>query len=143
MRLTGDYQLSCDIMQESFTRFLEHYGKEAPKLALLFTIARNAVVDDARKKARTMGCSEYFIRDPIDPEKETLIREEYRAVLTAMQQLEKDERDILALAVSSDMSYRDIAAVTATSEGNVKVKIHRARMKLRKMLKMESKRWTG
>jgi RNA polymerase sigma-70 factor (ECF subfamily) len=63
-----------------------------------------------------------------------MVREEYRQVLAAMQTLEADERDILALAVSSQMSYREISAVTGISEANVKVKVHRARTKLRQII---------
>jgi len=57
-----------------------------------------------------------------------------RRVLAAMQKLAPKERDVLSLVVSSDLSYREIARVTGTSEGNVKVRVHRARGKLRKML---------
>jgi RNA polymerase sigma-70 factor (ECF subfamily) len=51
-----------------------------------------------------------------------------------MQQLEPEERDVLALVVSNDLSYREIARITGISEGNVKVRVHRARVKLRKMM---------
>jgi RNA polymerase sigma-70 factor (ECF subfamily) len=63
-----------------------------------------------------------------------MVREEYRQVLAAMQTLEADERDILALAVSSQMSYREISTITGISEANVKVKVHRARTKLRQII---------
>jgi RNA polymerase sigma-70 factor (ECF subfamily) len=51
-----------------------------------------------------------------------------------MMNLEKSQREILALTVSSDLSYREIANITGISEANVKVKIHRARIKLKKQL---------
>jgi len=139
MRLTGDYQLSSDIMQESFSRFLARYGPDSPNIALLYTIARNAVFDMVRNKTPTVELTECVAINTMDPEKQALIREEYRSVLAALQSLEESERDMLALAVSSNMTYRDIAAITGTSEGNVKVKIHRARTKLRKILNMGTK----
>lgn len=46
----------------------------------------------------------------------------------------KTERDILTLVVSSGLSYREIARIAGTSEGNVKVMVHRARVKLKKMI---------
>ena len=64
-----------------------------------------------------------------------LVREEYRRVLAAMQELEQEERDILSLVVSSGLSYREIAGVAGISEANVKVKVHRARVKIRKIMK--------
>jgi RNA polymerase sigma-70 factor (ECF subfamily) len=134
MRRTGDYYLSGDIMQESFTRYLEKYGSNPSSPALLYTIGRNLLFDSARKQNRknvpaTDGQDSFD-----DMEHHLMVREEYRQVLAAMQQLESDERDILALTVSSGFSYRDIASIAGISEANVKVKIHRARIKLRKII---------
>ena len=134
MRLTGDYQLSRDIMQESFTRYLENYGAVKQQPSLLYTIARNAFFDEARKDRRNKDRHPESEADTPDPEQQFLVREEYRKVVSAMQALEKNERDILSMVISTDMTYREIARVTRTSEANVKVKVHRARNKLRKTL---------
>ena len=134
MRMTGDYYLASDITQESFTRILSQYGKNSQNGALLFSIARNAVVDDARKKHRFRPLGGDKMDDTHDLEQLVLVRESYRQVLAAMQRLNKGERDILALVVSSDLSYRDIAEMTGSSEGNIKVTVHRARIKLKKFL---------
>ncbi len=135
MRSTGDYYLAGDILQESFTRYLEKYGKEAPNTALLYTIARNAVIDGHRKQGRdTQLIDEPEFSQP-NPETQMLVREDYRRVMAAMQELAPEERDVLALVVSSDLSYREIARITDTSEGNIKVRVHRARVKLGKMMK--------
>jgi len=139
MRLTGDYQLASDIMQESFTRILEHYGTEALNVKLLFTIARNGVFDEVRKKAHGKEQIGDLEEQSIDLEQQLLVREEYRKVMAAMQQLEATERDILALIVSSDLTYSDIAQVTGISEANVKVKVHRARLKIKKILTLGEK----
>ena len=134
MRMTGDYYLAGDIMQESFTRFLERYEGQAPKTSLLFTIARNALFDHSRNRKRNVHLEE----DPIDgsgsQEYDLMIKQEYRQVIGAMQKLEKNERDILALAISDGLSYRDIAAIVDISVENVKVKVHRTRLKLKKIL---------
>ena len=134
MRLTGDYQLSSDIMQESFTRFLEHYGSDTQNVSLLFTIARNAVWDNSRKKEYNKNPENDMEDGSINPEQMVIVRESYRKVLGAMMNLEKSQREILALTVSSDLSYREIANITGISEANVKVKVHRARIKLKKQL---------
>ena len=134
MRCTGDYFLSGDIMQESFTRFLEKYGRNPLSPALLYTIGRNLLFDNARKHNRK-NVPEPNGQDRFDStERHLLVREEYRQVLAAMQQLESSERDILALTVSSGLSYRDIASIAGISEANVKIKVHRARIKLRKII---------
>ena len=134
MRMTGDYYLAGDLMQETFTRYLEHYGHKKESVSLLFTIARNAFLDYSRREKRRQPLE----ADPTDTnpsqEKTVMVRQEYQRVLAAMQQLAPLEREILALAVSSDLSYRQIASITNTSEGNIKVKIHRARVKLKQFL---------
>jgi RNA polymerase sigma-70 factor (ECF subfamily) len=134
MRRTGDYYLSSDIMQESFTRYLRSYGQRPDSASLLFRIARNALFDDQRKRNRTTPLQEDTEYRTDNPEKRIMVRDEYRRVLLAMQQLGEEERDTLALVVSADMSYRDIAEITGTSEQNVKVRVHRARVKLKKIM---------
>ena len=134
MRSTGDYHLSSDILQESFTRYLEKYGEQGHNAALLYAIARNAVIDGHRKQGRDTQLFDEPEHSQPNPEAHLMVREDYRRVLAAMQELEPEERDVLSLVVSSDLSYREIARITGTSEGNVKVRVHRARVKLRKMM---------
>lgn len=134
LKITGDYYLAADIMQESFTRYLERYGKEG-SAALLYTIARNTVIDSFRKPDRGTRCLEERDHVGCDQEECYLVRDECRRVLAALQKLEQDERDVLTLVVTSGLSYREIAAVTGFSEANVKVRVHRARLKLKKILR--------
>ncbi|MBN4058763.1 hypothetical protein JYT18_00875 [Desulfocapsa sp. AH-315-J15] len=42
---------------------------------------------------------------------------------------------MLSLVVSQDLSYKQIAEMTGTSEANIKVKIHRSRLKLKEILR--------
>ena len=134
MRLTGNYQLASDILQESFTRYLEHYGPQTQNVSLLFTIARNLVWDNTRKKTNNKEIENNIEDVTFNPEEQLLVRESYRNVLCAMQKLKKSQRDLLALTVSSDLSYREIANILGISEANVKVKIHRARILLKELL---------
>ena len=134
MRLTGDYYLSNDILQESFTRCLEYYGSQTRNVSLLYKIARNALIDHFRRSKRDF----YQVDDPEDlknnQEHALMIRQEYLQVLAGMEKLDRDERDILALTLSGELNYREIASIVGISQGNVKVKVHRARMKLREIL---------
>ncbi len=134
VRRSGDYQLACDVMQESFTRLYEKYAAENLTPQLLYTIGRNLVYDALRRGKRNPVLLEEKNQPMVDPNHELMVREEYRRVMAAMQRLEDDERDLLALVVSSEHSYREIAEMTGISEANVKVKIHRARKKLRNFL---------
>lgn len=120
-------------MQESFVRYLEHYGQEDTP-SLLYTIARNTFFDYIRREKRSTLVENRQDESYIDQDRILMAREEYRQVLLALQKLDDDERDILSLILSSDLSYREIATIAGISEANVKVKVHRARLKLKKIL---------
>ena len=134
LRRTGDCHLAADICQESFTRYLERYSKRPESVSLLFTIGRNLLYDKGRRQRPTIPFEEEQHRGASDEESVFLVREESRLVLDALQQLDQEEADILSLAVSSGLSYREIAEMIGISEASVKVRIHRARLKLRKIL---------
>lgn len=134
LRRTGNYQLSADIMQETFTNYLESYSRYEANPALLFTISRNLLIDQFRRQRPEAEFDERHYSGTSNTEKEHMIREESRRVLKAIQQLDKDEKDILALAVGSNLSYREISKITKISEANVKIKIHRSRVKLKQLL---------
>ncbi|MDY6881423.1 MAG: RNA polymerase sigma factor [Thermodesulfobacteriota bacterium] len=134
MRVTGDYELSRDVMQESFTRCLEHYGFKDMSASLLYTVARNALWDRIRKRGRRASRFPGGEKTAIDQEAYLMIRDEYRRVLEAMMFLAEDERDLLALVVGGDLTYKQIAAITGLSVPNVKVKVHRARRSLAAIL---------
>lgn len=134
LRRSGDYYLAADTLQESFTRYLERYGKGQLSVSLLFTIGRNLLNDNSRKRQATIPFEEKQHMDDSDEESSYLVREESRRVLDALQQLDPEDAKILSLAVSSNLSYKKIAEQIGTSESNIKVKIHRSRLKLKKIL---------
>jgi RNA polymerase sigma-70 factor (ECF subfamily) len=134
IRSTADYDRASDILQESFTRLLEKYGEDQRNPSLLYAIARNAVVDGYRKSGRHTALLEERQASGPDAESQMLVREDYRRMLAAMQELGREERDLLSLVASSGLRYSEIAAIAGISEANVKVRVHRARLKLRKIL---------
>jgi RNA polymerase sigma-70 factor (ECF subfamily) len=134
MRRCGDYELSRDIMQESFTRFYQHYRNEHADVSLVYTIARNALIDHYRRNRPVTQFDESHTGAGFESERYLLVRDQYRRTLSAMEKLKPDERDILSLITSTGFSYRKIAEIVKMSEANVKVKIHRARLHLKKLL---------
>lgn len=127
----GDYELSRDLMQESFTR---HYqsSRNSTDLspAFLFTIARNAFVDHLRHKNNFSLIQSYAPLPPQGLEEGFILQDECQVVTEALKKLSQEDRDILAMVVSS-LSYRQIAEILGLSEANIKVRVHRARMRLK------------
>jgi RNA polymerase sigma-70 factor (ECF subfamily) len=134
LRLSGDYYLAMDIVQESFTRYFEKYADNTRNVSLLYTIARNDFLDQKRKAAKHVEFDQTHEPRVEDISGTLEVKEEYAQVLSAMKKLEDDEREILALVLSGDFNYKQIASIIGITEGNVKVKVHRARIKLRNFL---------
>lgn len=136
IRMSGNYDLSQDILQDTFRRYLEHYSNRDASASLLFTIARNALVDHWRKHRAHSPLEEDQHHDHRNnAEQHVLIKESYRKMLHALNILPDDEREVLSLAISSELPYSEIATIMNLSEANVKVKVHRARQKLKEILK--------
>lgn len=135
MRMSGNYELSRDILQDTFARFLEHYSNRPAPASLLFTIARNAMVDHWRKSRNHSPFDEEQHHDhQPTAEHGILIKESYRKMLDALKTLPEDEREVLSLAVSGELPYSEIAMIMNLTEANVKVKVHRARKRLREII---------
>ena len=135
LRLTGNYHLSSDLTQESFTRYLSRYGRNGSNGALLYTIARNAALDAMRKRReeRLRGADE--VSPEGDPERQLIQKQAYNRMIAAIQKLSPVDRELIALLATETFSYREIGKMLDISEANVKVKVHRARLRLKAILK--------
>lgn len=134
LRKTGSVTQAADLVQESFTRYLERYRNNSQSPALLFTIGRNLFYDGIRLNKRFHAVGRHMEPMAEDQERRYLAGEETQRIHRALAQLDEEERDLLALVVNSDLRYREIAEICGCSESNMKVKVHRARKKLRRIL---------
>lgn len=135
LRMTGDYYLACDLMQESFVRYLQRYSSNrTASRSLLYTIGRNAAMDVFRKPRTDLYDSEAHGDLKNNPEQQVEDRQAYTRIMDAIRQLPALDRELIALVAGGDLSYRQIGKVLKISEANVKVKVHRARIKLKETL---------
>ncbi len=134
LRRSGNRHLAADLVQETFTRYLERYRNHEQSPALLYTIGRNLFYDEMRQNNRLVPGEEIGQVTVADQEEAYIAKEESSKIFAAMERLGEDERDILALVVSSGLSYQEIADIRQCSVANIKVKVHRARQKLKKLL---------
>lgn len=133
-RFTGDADLAGELLQESFTRYLEHYGPERCDAPLLYAIGRNAALDALRRNRR-LAPLEVEGPDPdAGQEHRLVVKEAHDRLQASLDRLDREEREILTLAASGDLRYREIARLLGISETNVKVRVHRARVKLRSLM---------
>ncbi len=138
IKLTGNSEDASDILQESYVKILEKYADSYMK-ALLYKIGYNLFIDGKRKTKHNTDSSEQldYISSKDNTQESFLIKERYNAVMSMMEKLTENERNIISLATSGELSYKEIGEITGLSEENVKVKVHRTRKKLKEMMKEE------
>lgn len=134
LRMTGERQLALDLVQESFVRYLARYGRHEYNKALLYTIGRNAALDAFRRNAVTVLNTENYQDSGADPEQQIIVQEKFNQAMSSIAKLAPLDRELISLVTTTDLNYQEIGRVLKISEANVKVRIHRARTKLRDML---------
>lgn len=134
LRMTGDYDLARDLVQESFTRYISRYDRDGGNCSLLFAIARNAAVDTMRKYRESQLADNEPVSRESDPERRLIHKQSLDQVLAAVSQLDDFDRQLIAKLATENFSYYEIGKIFNISEANVKVKVHRARLRIREIL---------
>jgi len=132
--LCGDAALADDIAADTFVRaWVTPAEIRAPTLkAYLFAIARNLYRANLEQQGRQAAMPADQPDSAPGPEAIAGDRFELSAALRALQTLPEIDRAVLLMHVQDDMSYAEIAAALDLSVAAVKVKVHRARRKLRR-----------
>ena len=130
--LCGNQAEAEDIASETFARAWNASGKirAATVKSYLFTIARNCYLEGLRRGARLTQLDETTPDSTANPYADAERRIELNRVLGALQQMPEVDRTVLLLRVQEGMPYQAIADAVGLSLPAVKVKIHRARLKL-------------
>lgn len=130
--LSGNRAEAEDIASETFARAWNANGeiRAATARVYLFTIARNCYLEWLRRGARHTELDESMPDSKADPYADVERRIELNRVLEVLQQMPEVDRTVLLLRVQEGMPYQQIADAVGLSLPAVKVKIHRARLKL-------------
>jgi RNA polymerase sigma-70 factor (ECF subfamily) len=130
--LCGNRAEAEDIASETFARAWNASGqiRAATAKSYLFTIARNCYLEGLRRGARQTPLDDTMPDSTANPYADAERRMELNRVLRALQQMPEVDRTVLLLRVQEEMSYQEIADAVGLSLPAVKVKIHRARLKL-------------
>lgn len=98
--------------------------------AYLFAIARNLYLQDYRNRKRRTELGDSLADPTPAPDQLAESRLELDRAIQAMQTLSEADRTVLLLRVQHELSYEEISRVMQLPLATVKVKIHRARLKL-------------
>jgi len=100
--------------------------------AWLFGIARNAALDELRRRGRQAELTaEPADLETFGPTEGAEHSERRLAVSAALDRLQAGERELIALKFFAGLANAEIAQVLGTSESNAGTKLHRAMTKLR------------
>jgi RNA polymerase sigma-70 factor (ECF subfamily) len=140
--LSGDAALADDITQETFVRAWVMPGeiRGGTVKAYLLIIARNLYRAERRRAARQVVLPDALPDHRPGPEAVAAGRQELAAVLEALQALPEVDRAALLMHAQDALPHAEIAAVLGLSVAAVKVKVHRARIKLAALRRPEERR---
>ena len=128
-RLTGNFENARDAVQDVFLKLWNEDDLADDRLApWLFRVCRNRCIDMIRKDKPMQPLTDLqaaVLPDPgRSPAEETGLRESVSLLLRKLAQLPANQAEVIRLKFQHQMSYREIAAVTALSESNVGYLIH-------------------
>ena len=132
--MTRQKALSEDMVQNIFFRMLSYpkgfMGFGEFKM-WMYHIARNSVYDHFRKVKRTPAHSDLTNwEERIEGEQysDTKLEkeEEIKILESAMEKLSDENRELLILCRFQELKYYEIAKILNTTEGAIKVRVHRA-----------------
>jgi RNA polymerase sigma factor (sigma-70 family) len=131
---TNQKAISEDLTQTVFYRMLKYrqtFSGEGEFKTWMYHLARN-VLNDEFKKNNRLVYQENFVElsDKNHSEsgfESSFEQNEANEILQkSLSKLSNEHREVLILSRFQDLSYKEIAEIMDTTEGNIKVKVHRA-----------------
>jgi len=135
--LLRDRAAAEDVTALAFERALRrrrtYRERRGSARAWLFGIARNAALDELRRRRRVAALTidpEDVQAAPVEDDLDLALRR--AAVRDGLATLDPHDRELIALKFHAGLSNGELAAVLGVSESNAGTQLHRAMQKLRK-----------
>ncbi len=143
-RYVNDLDMAEDLAQDAFVEVYMHkerYDMTGSFKTYLFTIGRNKAVDYIRHNRNYLNSQDIaeveIPADELTLEQKVISNETGKEVRAAVRLLKKEEQALIDLAYFEQLSCREIGEILGHSESNVKVKLHRARKHLAKLIEKD------
>ena len=135
LSLLGERSAAEDVTALAFERLYRararlDRGRGTPR-ALLFTIARNAAIDELRRRRRQSPVELVEEAEDLDPTTEIEHVERRERVRGALVKLSLRDREIVLLKFHGQLSNVELARALGISESNAGSRLHRALERLR------------
>jgi len=136
-RVTNSREAAEDLCQESFFRLYERnmvFPNPEEAKYWLIRVVKNASLNYAKRKERERKAYQRAFKEDTRQEEtgEGLLvkKETSEEVKQALEKLPENLRMVLVLKEYAELNYKEIGRVLGISEGNVKVRVFRARERL-------------
>lgn len=138
-RLTGNNDLSDELLSELFVKLVEKIGsyKGGSFEGWLFKIASNIFHDYLRGKQRRkklLDVQKKHIESRITEPKQS-DNEQIDKLQIQLRKLDTDTRELIMLRFYSQLSFKEIAVIRSEPIGTTLAKLHRGLKKLRELMK--------
>ena len=144
-RITNNWEAAEDICQESFFRLYEKnmvFPNQEEAKYWLIRVVKNAALNYAKRKDRERKAYQRAFREDHRQEEtgEGLLvkKETSEEVKIALEKLPDNLRMVLILKEYAEMNYKEIGKTLGISEGNVKVRVFRARERLAEIMQVNN-----
>ncbi len=144
-RITNSWEAAEDICQESFFRLYEKnmvFPSQDEAKYWLIRVVKNAALNYAKRKERERKAYQRAFREDHRQEEtgEGLLvkKEASEEVKSALEKLPENLRMVLILKEYTEMNYKEIGKTLGISEGNVKVRVFRARERLAEIMQADN-----
>lgn len=131
-RVGGDVTVAEDLTSQVFLEALDHltkYQERGKFVAWLFTITRRRLVDRFRKT--TMASLEDVSESVLGISDGLEHRQNMKHLQQILETLDDDQRELLQLRFSAQLSFAEMASVLRRNEAAVKMSLYRVLNKLR------------
>lgn len=138
LRYLANAEEAKDVFQESFIRFYNSASKDREMTnvpAFLLRIARNICINHLKQKKNQnehISFEDYMVGE--DDKNHSNDDELLSLINTALDTLSDKYKEMFILREYEGLSYNEIAEVTDESVTNVKIRIHRAKQKIKEIL---------
>jgi RNA polymerase sigma-70 factor (ECF subfamily) len=140
-RIANSEEAAEDLCQEAFFRLYEKnmvFPNSEEAKYWLIRVVKNAALNYAKRKDRERKAYQKAFREYTRVEEtgeHALIKQETQAeIQEALEQLPENLRMVLILKEYGELNYKEIGRALGISEGNVKVRVFRARERLTGLL---------
>ncbi|MBQ4015016.1 MAG: sigma-70 family RNA polymerase sigma factor [Treponema sp.] len=140
-RIVNDEEAAEDLVHDSYIKANEKvmsFPTMNDATYWLIRVVKNASLNYAKRKTREKKAlqREFYEdrRQVTSGETDALRAETVKKAKEALQQLPENLREVLVLREYADMNYKEIGKALGITEGNVKVRVFRAREALSKLI---------